>query len=49
MEPDTLKGFIKAAKDLRHVVTDEQRFLREQQELVFRWAAQPDLGASTLG
>jgi hypothetical protein len=38
MEPDTLKGFVRAAKGLGYVVTDESHFLREQQELVFRWA-----------
>jgi hypothetical protein len=38
MEPDTLKGFVRAAKDLGYAVTDEGQFLREQQELVFLWA-----------
>lgn len=37
MEPETLKGFIRAAKDLGHPIVDEDGFLREQQELVFRW------------
>ncbi len=37
MEPETLDGFLGAAKDLGHVVTDENRFLREQQEEVFQW------------
>jgi hypothetical protein len=39
MEPETLKGFIAAARDLGHVVTDEEAFLREQQAKVFAWAA----------
>jgi hypothetical protein len=39
MEPDTLKGFIRAARDLDHVVTSEGDFLKEQQELVFRWGS----------
>jgi hypothetical protein len=39
MEPGTLKGFIRAARDLDHVVTSESDFLREQQELVFRWGS----------
>ena len=38
MEPDTLKGFIVAARDLGYPVTDEKAFLREQQGRVFRWA-----------
>jgi len=38
MEPETLKGFIAAARDLGIPVTDEQAFLREQQRLVFEWA-----------
>ena len=37
MEPDTLKGFIRAARDLDYVVTNESDFLKEQQDLVFRW------------
>ena len=39
MEPATLKGFVAAARALRIPVTDEQRFLREQQERVFEWGA----------
>ena len=38
MEPDTLRGFIRAARDLGYVVTDEEAFLKEQQERVFAWA-----------
>ncbi|QFT65430.1 hypothetical protein FIU93_01475 [Labrenzia sp. THAF35] len=38
MEPQTLKGFVSAAKELGYVVTDEKVFLREQQEQVFLWA-----------
>ena len=37
MEPETLKGFVAAARALGHVVTDEEGFLREQQRLVFAW------------
>jgi hypothetical protein len=39
MEPETLKGFIAAAHDLGYAVTDEEAFLREQQDKVFAWAA----------
>lgn len=38
MERETLKGFIGAARDLGYVVTDEEAFLREQQQKVFAWA-----------
>jgi len=38
MEPETLKGFIAAAKELGLSVTDEETFLRDQQRLVFEWA-----------
>jgi hypothetical protein len=38
MEPETLKGFIAAAHDLGYVVTDEEAFLRKQQNKVFAWA-----------
>jgi len=38
MEPETLKGFIAAARDLGYSVTDEEGFLREQQRRVFAWA-----------
>jgi hypothetical protein len=41
MEPPTLKGFVEAARSLGYVVTDEEKFLRDQQERVFEWAAQP--------
>lgn len=39
MEPDTLKGFITAARELGYSITDEHAFLKEQQQLVFSWAA----------
>jgi hypothetical protein len=39
MEPGTLKGFIAAAKDLGYDVTGEEGFLKEQQDLVFRWGS----------
>jgi hypothetical protein len=39
LEPGTLKGFITAARDLGHVITEEEDFLRRQQELVFRWGS----------
>ncbi len=39
LDPETLKGFIAAAHDLDYVATDEQAFLREQQDKVFAWAA----------
>jgi hypothetical protein len=35
MEPDTLKGFIGAARLLGYTVTDEEAFLKEQQARVF--------------
>jgi hypothetical protein len=38
MEPDTLKGFIIAARLLDYPVTDEEAFLKEQQSRVFAWA-----------
>jgi hypothetical protein len=38
MEPDTLKGFIGAARELGYPITDEQAFLKEQQARVFTWA-----------
>jgi hypothetical protein len=38
MEPETLKGFIAAARDLGYSVTDEEGFLREQQDRVFACA-----------
>jgi hypothetical protein len=38
MEPETLKGFIAAARELGHMITDEEAFLREQQARVFAWA-----------
>jgi len=38
MEPTTLKGFVEAARGLGYVVTDEKRFVREQQDRVFAWA-----------
>ena len=39
MEPETLKGFIAAAKALGHTVTDEEAFLRDQQDAVFAWGS----------
>lgn len=39
MEPETLKGFVAAARDLGYPVTDAEAFLREQQTRVFAWAA----------
>jgi hypothetical protein len=38
MEPETLKGFLGAARELGHQVVDEEAFLREQQARVFEWA-----------
>jgi hypothetical protein len=40
MEPETLKGFIAAARELGVSITDERAFLRDQQRLVFEWARQ---------
>ena len=39
MEPETLEGFIGAAKELGYDISDDEAFLREQQEKVFAWAA----------
>ena len=38
LEPDSLKGFVAGARRLGIPVTDNQLFLREQQEKVFSWA-----------
>ena len=38
MEPDTLRGFIVAARALKFEITEEEAFLREQQRQVFEWA-----------
>lgn len=38
MEPDTLKGFVGAARALGYSFADDEKFLREQQKLVFEWA-----------
>lgn len=38
MAPETLAGFMAAARALSHAVLDERKFLREQQIAVFRWA-----------
>ena len=38
MEPDTLKVFISAARDLGYEVTNDETFLKEQQDRVFDWA-----------
>jgi hypothetical protein len=38
MDPPTLKGFVGAARELGYEVTDDEAFLKEQQERVFAWA-----------
>jgi hypothetical protein len=38
MEPKSLKGFVGAARELGYTVTDEDAFLKEQQQRVFEWA-----------
>ena len=40
MEPTTIAGFVAAARELGYAVTDQEAFLREQQERVFEWASQ---------
>jgi len=40
MDAATLTGFVTAARELGYVVTDEDAFLREQQQRVFQWAAE---------
>ena len=39
MEPATLLGFANAARGLGYEFTDDAAFLREQQQMVFAWAA----------
>jgi hypothetical protein len=39
MEPETLKGFVGAARILGYVVDDEHAFLKEEQVKLFEWAA----------
>jgi hypothetical protein len=41
MDPSTLAGFIKAAKDLGYEVPDPVAFLKEQQQACFAWGADP--------
>jgi hypothetical protein len=40
LSDDSMKGFIKGAKRLGYLVTDEQEFLRECQRASFSWAEQ---------
>ncbi|MER8817191.1 hypothetical protein NKJ36_25070 [Mesorhizobium sp. M0142] len=42
LEPPALKGFVKGAKMFGYAVTDEEAFLKEQQERVFEWASNSD-------
>jgi hypothetical protein len=42
LEPETLRGFIAAARELGYSITDQEAFLREQQARVFEWAAAAD-------
>jgi hypothetical protein len=37
MEPETLAGFVAAAKALRYEVSNPHEFLKKQQELCFDW------------
>jgi hypothetical protein len=37
LEPQSLAGFVKAARDLGYLVTDERAFLRDQQRRTFEW------------
>jgi hypothetical protein len=39
MEPETLKGFIAGVRAVGIGVTDEQAFLRQEQDRVFAWAS----------
>jgi len=43
MEPETRHGFITAARDLGIVVTEERKFLKKQQEEIFRRAREGTL------
>jgi len=42
MEPETLAGFLAAARDLGFAWDDGPAFLREQQAATFRWATQSE-------
>jgi hypothetical protein len=44
MEPPTLEGFVRAARDLGLTVTDARAFLQDQQQRVFEWAQSGPLG-----
>lgn len=41
MKPETLKGFVDAARWLGYPVTDEKAFLLDQQKQVRDWASEP--------
>lgn len=41
LEPESLDGFVKAARALGYLITDEMEFLRDQQRRVFAWGKQP--------
>jgi hypothetical protein len=42
MDEPTLTGFVEAARALGYVVTDATEFLKQQQELCFRWGRTQD-------
>jgi hypothetical protein len=42
MEPETLSGFIKAARVLKYDVGDPSAFLKSQQALCFQWGREVD-------
>jgi 5-methylcytosine-specific restriction protein B len=41
LKPESLSGFVTVARNLGYLVTDEEAFLREQQERTFAWAEMP--------
>lgn len=42
MDPSTLRGFAAAARELGYRFVNAEQFLRDQQQLVFRWAKEGD-------
>ncbi|ERP98187.1 hypothetical protein Q669_23615 [Labrenzia sp. C1B10] len=44
LEPDSLKGFVSAARELGYSIDDEEGFLRAEQDKVFAWAASHEEG-----
>ncbi len=49
MEPATLKGFVAAARELGHVVTDDAAFLVAEQQALFEAAENGRIPPSPFG